>query len=136
MTWLWSTLEVLRDDLHILDSRRVAHYLRLYGQHLYDIGRPLGEYSEVINAVVDWRPDLRGQLREAWQVAWDWKTLVPARSHMPLPVPVLQAFLTVAALLHQVDLFVALVIGFSACLRPAELAGLRVDDVLLPSDRM
>eukprot|EP00971_Amphidinium_carterae_P041852 822390-Amphidinium_carterae.1 len=30
----------------------------------------------------------------------------------------------------------ALVIGFSACLRPAELAGLRVDDVLLPSDRM
>ena len=115
------------------DPLTLSKGLARYGQALYDAGRPLGVYLEVVNACVDQRPELRGRLQAAWRVGWAWRGLVPARNHRPMPGPALKAAVAVALLENAVDLAAILAIGFSACLRPAELLTLKVNDVLLPS---
>ena len=111
----------------------VSRSLASFGQHLYDMGRPLGAYLETVNAMVDLRPELRGNLALAWRVGWSWRGLVPARNHRPMPAPVLLAAVAAALLDNAVDLAIVLSVGFVAALRPAEVSNLRVRDLLMPS---
>ena len=110
----------------------VSRLLAAFGQHLYDIGRPLGVYAETINAVVDSRPELRGHLVSAWRAAWAWRGLVPALNHRACPVQVLRAMVSLTLLHDRLDVASVLLVGFLAFLRPGELIDLRVSDVLLP----
>lgn len=108
--------------------------LAAYGQWLYDRGGALLEFSEVINALVDLVPLWRGQLNEAWAVAWAWKAVTGANNHRPCPALVVQAFAAVLLDLRRPVQAFALLLGFAALLRPIELARLLLSDVLMPEE--
>lgn len=117
-------------------ARQAAARLAVYGQWLYDRGRSLLEFSEVINSMVDIAPAWRRELNAAWAVAWAWKGVTDAHNHVPCPALVVQAF--AGALLEarrpvQAQAL-ALLVGFAALLRPIELARLTMHDVVLPEE--
>ncbi|CAK0817211.1 unnamed protein product, partial [Prorocentrum cordatum] len=60
--------------------RDIARLLARCGQYLYDVGGPVGDFAETVNAVVDLDRSLRRQLQAAWDVvdAWQLLALAPA----------------------------------------------------------
>ena len=58
LRWLAEFLDWVQEDIAEADPLWVSRALTRYGQLLYDAGRPLGVFLEVINAVVDQRPEV------------------------------------------------------------------------------
>lgn len=56
-----------------------------YGQYNFEQGRSLHDYTESLNAVVAGRPEWRRATAKAWRVARAWRSLVPVKSHRPMP---------------------------------------------------
>lgn len=113
-------------------ARQAAARLAVYGQWLYDRGRSLLEFSEVINSMVDIVPAWRRELNAAWAVAWAWKGVTDAHNHVPCPALVVQAFAGALLEARRPVHALALLVGFAALLRPIELARLTLHDVVLP----
>ena len=109
--WLVSA-GVSWSDFLALPPPAVSLRLAAFGQWLYNAGRPHGAYVEAVNAAVDARPELRGQLVAAWRAAWAWRGLVPAMTHRPCPAVVLRAAAAVSLLYGRRDLAATLLVGF------------------------
>ena len=107
-----------------------------YGQCLYAAGRTLLDYSELINAVVDERRNLKGCLPSAWDAAWTWKSLAPGGHRNAAPEEVFLALLSVALLWDFDHLALLLGAGFLGLLRPHEIRRLRFSDFMTPSRLM
>lgn len=138
----WSKFAIWHQDnyntpgtaLFLLTPRAAGLRLGRYGQYLYDRGRSLLEYSEVLNACVDMLPSWRRQLQEAWVVAWSWKAATDANNRLPCPAVVVRALAAVLLLLQRPLPALGLLLGFAAFLRPVELSALTLEDVVLPED--
>lgn len=133
-TWHSDHLQVPAVALARASAPQAANGLAIYGQWLYDRGRSLLEYSEVVNSMVDLAPAWRRELNEPWAVAWAWKGVTDAYNHVPCPALVAQAFATALLQARRPVQAVALLLGFAALLRPIELARLALEDVVLPED--
>ena len=70
------------------------------------------DYSEMINALVDLRRSLRGQLTGAWGEAWSWKALQPGGNRAAMPEPVFLAMISVAILWGMDHLALLIGAGF------------------------
>ena len=113
-----------------------------YGQMAYDTGLSLHDFSETVNSVLDVQRSWRRFFQKSWDVARSWKRLAPAHSHLPVPVVVLLAMQSVAALWGWHDLCACLGLAFLGLLRPGELLQLARRDLVLsaqalhPRDRL
>ena len=103
-----------------------------FGQFLFRSGRSRLDYSETINAIVDECRGLKGSLPRSWDVAWVWRSLLPAGNRTAMPEKVFLALLSLALLWGWHDMAVLLGTGFLGMLRPHELRGLRARDFLTP----
>ena len=91
------------------------------------------DYSEMINALVDLRRSLRGQLTGAWGEAWSWKALQPGGNRAAMPEPVFLAMLAVALMWNMDHLALLLGPGFLGLLRPFEIRNFKFSDFQTPS---
>lgn len=107
-----------------------------YGQYCSEEGGNLHDYSETLNAVVAGRPAWRRATAKAWRVVRAWCSLVPLRSHRPMPMPVLLAMQALALSWGEIRMCAALGLGFLGLLRPAELLKLTGKSLVTPPHLM
>ncbi|CAE7290791.1 unnamed protein product, partial [Symbiodinium sp. CCMP2592] len=90
--------------------------------------------AETLNAVTQQFGWLRSSLAGPWNLIRTWEQLEPVQHHPPMPAMVLHALAVTALQWGWPRMAVALVLGFYALLRPAEIIGLRRQDLALPDD--
>lgn len=95
-----------------------------YGQSCFEDNGSLHDFSETLNAVVAGRP--------VWRLARAWRSLVPVRSHRPMPLPVFLAMQALALRRGEMRMCAALGLGFLGLLRPAELLKLTGKNLVTP----
>lgn len=121
LTVLWINRVELADTL-----------LADYGQHCFENKGSLHDFAETLNAVVAGRPEWRRATAKAWRVAHAWRSLVPVKSHRPMPLPILLAMQAVAMRRCEFRMCAALGLGFLGLLRPAEVLKLKGKCLLKP----
>ena len=119
-------LSALKTDVPGLNAALVT-----YLQRIYSAGRAFWYAPHTILACQTLFPELRGQLRPAWESVMTWRLMRPIRSRLPLPLGVLEAisrFAILAALTldtaHSLlwwNFAVAIRVAFFGLLRPKEL---------------
>ena len=114
------------------ESRRLSDVLARYGQAMYDSGKTVGDFSETINSVIDLNRDNRRHVQKAWDACRKWQSLIPSINHIPCPEAVMQAVVALLCLWLAPEAALAIAIGFTAMLRPGEIAELRFSDILSP----
>lgn len=67
--------ELFADTYHHVEE--INCLLSMYGRELYKAGRPLAHYSETINAISSWKPQLRRVLQGSWDLAYSWVRSAP-----------------------------------------------------------
>lgn len=85
--------ELLADHVHRIDE--INSLLVRYGRNLYGVGRPYNHYAETLNAIASWKPAIRRQLQEAWNLAFAWVRDEPSVHHIAMPWQILLAAITV-----------------------------------------
>ena len=93
---VWLARGLSLDTLLSLPPTDIDRVLSDYGQLLYRAGRSLLDFSETINVMVDCDRGLKGSLPRAWDVAWVWRSLLPAGNRIPIPDKGLSAMVLVA----------------------------------------
>ncbi|CAK8996039.1 unnamed protein product, partial [Durusdinium trenchii] len=66
---------VVVDDLFVNTYQTIEEIntlLTAYGRELHLAGRPLNDFSETINSISSWKPQLRRTLQGAWDLAYSW----------------------------------------------------------------
>ena len=106
----------------------------MYGRDLYKSGRPLAHYSETINAIGSWKPQLRRVLQGAWDVAYTWVKTEPATHHTAMLPQVLLAVLTCSLTWGWVRAAGCFALAWGGLLRAGELFQACRRDLQLPSD--
>lgn len=109
-------------------------FLSMYGRDLYKTGRPLAHYSETINALGSWKPQLRRTLQGAWDVAYAWVKTEPAVHHTAMPPQVLLAVITCCLTWGWVRAAGCFALAWGGLLRAGELLQACRQDLQLPSD--
>ena len=135
--------DFLRDGqlppLDILRDGQLGLVLVEYIQYLYNNDKPVSHGKELLNHLVRRNRELRPFLRDAWRSITEWDTLEPGTSRHPMPEGVLLASVVVAMIWARYNfvwmrIAVALVVGFSAALRPADVYFLTREGFVLPCD--
>ena len=130
------------------DSRAdlVNIWLVDYVQYLHDGHGTLAEATHAILVVQRQYRKLRGRLGPAWDSIRSWKVHSHTSMRVPFTLPLLRCCFVAClrkGLLENIarrhlwiPLGVALLVGFDALLRPAELFNLKRADVVLPTDQL
>ena len=112
----------------------INRILVAYGRALYASGRPHSHYIECINAVAGFRPVLRRNLQEAWDLGFSWVRQEPSAHHVAAPFQVCLALLTTCLLWGWTRTAGAIAFCFGGLLRPGEMITACRKQLLLPSD--
>ena len=112
----------------------INRILVAYGRALYASGRPHSHYIECINAVAGFRPALRRNLQEAWDLGFSWVRQEPSAHHVAAPFQVCLALLTTCILWGWTRTAGAIAFCFGGLLRPGEMITACRKQLLLPSD--
>lgn len=99
-------------------------------KHLYESNAGRRNFAETINIVQQLFPYLKPMLAGPWQLVTTWKSLHPSQLHRPLPFPLLQAMVSVAASWPWIRAALMLLLGFFGLLRPVEACSLKVEDCI------
>ena len=105
-----------------------------FGRALYHSGRPHAHFIEVLNALTSWKPIIRRQLQESWDLAFTWVRLEPSAHHVAAPFQAVLAMCAVALMWGWSRVAGALAMCFGGLLRPGEFISAGRDQLLLPSD--
>ncbi|CAK9009021.1 Terminal uridylyltransferase 7 (TUTase 7) (Zinc finger CCHC domain-containing protein 6) [Durusdinium trenchii] len=108
--------------------------LTAYGRELYRSGRPQNHFSETINSIASWKPQLRRVLQGAWDLAYTWVKLEPSIHHTAMPAQVLLSFLSVCLAWGWVRFGGCIALAWGGLLRPGELLSAKRCHLQLPSD--
>ncbi|CAK9104540.1 Protein disulfide-isomerase 5-4 (AtPDIL5-4) (Protein disulfide-isomerase 7) (PDI7) (Protein disulfide-isomerase 8-2) (AtPDIL8-2), partial [Durusdinium trenchii] len=108
--------------------------LTAYGRELYQSGRPLNHFSETINSIASWKPQLRRVLQGAWDLVYTWVKLEPSIHHTAMPAQVLLSFLSVCLAWGWVRFGGCIALAWGGLLRPGELLSAKRCHLQLPSD--
>lgn len=106
--------------------------LEKYVQYMYDQGNSIFDSSETLNALVDDNASWKGHLLRAWRSIKVWKDLHPWHNHIPCPIRVWLAMVSLSCLWSWPSMAVCLLIAFSGMMRPGEVVGLRLEDLMFP----
>ena len=123
-----------REAFLALPVKGIGAWLRSYGQHLYESGDAPGSFVDCLLAVVDEAPELRQQLQSCWDLADNWKVLMPFANHVPSSAVEVRALFALAILWGWWDVGLWILIAFVGLLRPIEVFRLRREDVILPHE--
>ena len=115
-----------------LPSDVLDRVLADFGQLMFRGGRSLLDFLETINVVVDNDRGLKGRLSRAWDVAWVWRTMLPAGNRVAMPEKVMLAMVTVALRWNLPNVALLITCGFLGLLRVHELRWLRFGSLLTP----
>ena len=105
-------------------------------QFAYDRGTSLGDASETLNAIVDQRPALKGNLRGSWSSLRVWKDLQPALNHVPTPVSLFLALISLSLLWNWINIAFLTACMFLGMLRPGEALKLTAADIIFPDSTL
>jgi hypothetical protein len=122
------------DDLARADDRAVNAVLAARLQDLAARHEALYKGGDLLSAVMNKFPWLRGKLAEAWHSYSVWRHAVPHATRLGLDYTVLLALLSVCLLWNWPIMAACLAGGFHGLLRPAEIACLKRAHIRLPCD--
>eukprot|EP00438_Fugacium_kawagutii_P023234 Skav220498 [mRNA] locus=scaffold1191:96285:97199:- [translate_table: standard] len=101
----------------------------------YEEGSPITGIGDALSGLHHFAPWLRNQLRRAWRLFRLWRKTEKPRQAPPLPESIVHAFLGRSLELGDVNLAVAVALGFFGLLRTGELINLCPHHLLLgPKD--
>ena len=127
-----SSLDIL--ERPPLDAAAIGRTLATYGRELFEGGRPYWHFSETVNAVSARMPSVRRQLQEPWDLAFSWLALEPYTHHVPMPLVLLLATLSVCLLWGWVREAGVFALAWGGLLRIGEAVNARRTDLILPQD--
>ena len=130
-SWLAETAETSLETA-ARDAPLFTDLTRTYGFERYDEEWPRNDFVDTLLAISDVVPWARPSLGGAWRVVRRWHQLEPSTPHVPLPLCLLRAMISVLASWHWTTVLASVWISFWSLLRPGELFGLRREDILLP----
>ena len=105
---------------------------RTYGFEGYVAEWPRNDFVDTLLAITDKISWARASLGGAWRVVRRWHQLEPSTPHVPLPLYLLRAVVSVLASWKWTVVLTSVWISFWSLLRPGELFGLVREDILLP----
>ena len=123
---IWETLEQQPDLL--------VEVLKGYGQHLYDRGRSLQEYHQLLAHCQHVVPRAKPVLKPAWDLLTKWERLEPTVHRTPMPEPVAYAMVSLAVSWGWHSWAGTTLLCFLGCCRIGEVLGARRSDLLTPKD--
>ena len=124
--------ELFADTYHHVEE--INCLLSMYGRELYKAGRPLAHYSETINAISSWKPQLRRVLQGSWDLAYSWVRSEPVVHHTAMPPQVLLACVTCCLTWGWARVAGCLALAWAGLLRAGEIFQSKRQDLQLPSD--
>eukprot|EP00971_Amphidinium_carterae_P291822 5792924-Amphidinium_carterae.1 len=116
------------------DVEQLNRLLVAYLQRLAIDERPVSWGSFLLAGLQQWQPSLHGRLHPAWVVLRQWSNRFVPAVQKPMPLELLLSLAVGAVLKGWWRMGVALMLGYHLLLRPAEIANLRREDILLPTD--
>ena len=126
----WTHQQLIDASPERLD-RRLAEFI----QYSYDRGSPFAYASHSLHAIIYFRPSLKhGGLPLSRQCLKGWDRVKQSKSHPPITW---ELTVVIACTLAQSGYHapaVSLLVGFDCYLRVSELTGLRLCDIVMPSD--
>lgn len=120
----------------LADPKALGQQLVAYGRDLYACLRPLGDYTETVNAVIDADRTLRRFLTPAWDLAGLWRAMEPPEHRLAMPPLILLAFVSVALAWGWPKFASLISLGWTAFLRPSEFLTARREHICLPRDSL
>ncbi len=119
--------------LQWIDSDLAAKELVRYGQQVYDDGDTVAKFKHAIIVVSRDKRSWRPALDHAWEAVRKWEALEPSTPHVPCPLIVWKAMLSVAARWRWDGVAVGLIKQFAGGMRPGESLSVRRGAISLPS---
>lgn len=121
--------------IYRLEPHQLDRSLALFIQHSYDHNLPFTYASHALHALVFYRPELKhGGLHQARACLKGWERIKKSHSHPPLTW---ELTVVIACTMSHAGFHgpaVAMLVGFDCYLRVSELTGLRLKDIVMPSD--
>ena len=105
-----------------------------FGRVLYSAGTACNQYAEALDALTARKFGLRRLLTAAWGLGYAWTSRELSQHHIPLPVPIVPAMISVSIMWGWLHLAGILALGFGGPLRPGKLVNALRSDLLLPRD--
>ena len=122
--------------LGVAGPAAIDSLLVLFFEDLHSNGAEPSTGSRTLAALLHLRPELGTDIKSAFPRAVralrGWTKLMPAMARQPLPFTALLAMVTALVAQNQIAMGLCLLVGFSAYLRPRELTGLKVYQLLPP----
>ena len=108
-----------------LDPDRAAKLLVAYGQSVYDDGGSVADFRHAIIVVSRDKRSWRPALDHAWDAVRKWEALEPSNPHVPCPLIVWKAMLSVPTRLRWDGVAVGLIKQFAGGISPRESLSVR-----------
>ena len=121
-------------DLARHDVPSLCELLQEFSYQSFETRWPTNCLRQLLTGVVDRYGWVRGSLSGPWKVVCAIERTEPSIPRAPLPLLWLQAFVVTALSFRSWRMASALLLGFFALLRPAELYGLRRSDILMETE--
>ena len=106
-----------------------------YMEHLWATGAGRTEGSNILAALQDAQPQLKGKLLESWRLLKTWTTHEVPNRAPPLPLEVLHAMVGYATFKQNCRLALSFLLGFHGLLRTGELLQIKGSQVSIRSPR-
>ena len=123
---LWPTLEQ-QPELFV-------EVLLSYGQFLFETGRSLQEFRQLLAHSQQVQPKTRGCLKPAWVLLTKWERLEPTVHRTPMPEPIVWAMISLAVTWGWNSWACATLVCFLGCCRIGEILGASRAELLTPAD--
>eukprot|EP00971_Amphidinium_carterae_P327124 6458298-Amphidinium_carterae.3 len=112
----------------------ISELLSAYIQLLYNTQQPISFGTWTLAGCQYFHPCLRHRLDHPWARQRQWARLAPLQMRAPMPRELMLALALTAWLWSWPRMSLCILIGYQALLRPAEIAGLKREDIVLPCD--
>ncbi len=113
-------------------AARVDRVLHAYVQALFDAGRPKSVANTAFCALIAFYPGLRHALPWTRAAIKGWTSMVPVKSHAPLPPHFAALIAARLVMAGRLDAAAAVLLASHCLLRVSEVSNLRRQDLVLP----
>ncbi|OLP86775.1 hypothetical protein AK812_SmicGene32096 [Symbiodinium microadriaticum] len=134
----WLAKEVGRDTWASLEQHTdlLVEILQVYGQYLYDAGRSIQEFRQLLAHCQDLVPRARPSFKAAWNLLSKWEKLEPTVHRTPMPEPILWAMVALAVSWGWLSWACSAMMCFLGCCRIGEVLKATRAELLTPRDLM
>ena len=132
----WLSSELSTECMESLGTcpRLQLHFLRAFGNWLYQQGDPIYLYRHLVVYLQQMYPTDRPILTGAWELLSKWESLRPVNHKPPLPKLVLDAFISIGLLWGWERWCAVTLLAYHGATRTSEPLQARRSDLVLPED--